>query len=70
MIHEKDIYRYPDLERMGYGNRSTIWGLVKDGKFLAPREIGNRPGWLRGELEAWKASRPQIHYGNDHPLAA
>ena len=63
---DKAIWRYADLEADGYGCRSTIWKLVKAGKLIPPRDFGNRPGWLREELEAFKKSRPQITYTNEH----
>jgi len=60
----KEIYRYSDLETMGYGCRTTIWKLVKEGKFPTPIDAGGRPAWIPDELNEWISTRPRIQYGN------
>ena len=64
MSKEKAIYRYSDLEAMGYGCRTTIWNLVKTDQFCHPIDIGGRPAWLADELGEWVSTRPHIQYGN------
>lgn len=38
--------------------RSTIWKMVGDGRFPAPRRLGPRSvGWLSTDVDAWMSSR-------------
>jgi len=60
----KAIYRYSDLAAMGYGCRTTIWNLVKEGKFPQPIDAGGRSAWIPEELNEWVSTRPRIQYGN------
>ncbi len=39
--------------------KSTLWRLVKAGKFPAPRQVGpHRVGWLASEVADWIQNRP------------
>ncbi len=60
----KAIYRYSDLEAMGFGCRATIWSRCKRGDFPAPIDAGGRPAWLPEEIDEWIARCPHIQYGN------
>ena len=44
------IFRYRDLEQMGYGSRQTIWRQERAGTFPAHIEIGGRPAWTEAML--------------------
>lgn len=48
------IIRRPEVEsRVGLA-RSTIYELIKEGKFPAPVQLGARAvGWFESEIEAW-----------------
>jgi predicted DNA-binding transcriptional regulator AlpA len=55
----------------------TIWELVRQNRFPAPRVIANRTCWLRGDLAQWLQALPKRHYKRinvaeerEHPLAA
>ena len=63
MEHRKDLYRYADLKVLGYGSPTTVWRMVKEGKFPAPIDAGGRPAWLPEELHEWKMTRAHIRYG-------
>ena len=40
-------------------SRSTLFRMVEEGSFPAPRQIGKRRvGWLSGEVQAWLLDRP------------
>jgi len=61
-----EILRRPAVEaRIGL-SRSTIYQLIKDGKFPSPISLGTKSvGWLANEIDAWisdriKASRPSV----------
>jgi predicted DNA-binding transcriptional regulator AlpA len=34
-------------------HKTTIYGLIRDGKFPRPIKIGDSSRWLSDELEAW-----------------
>jgi len=55
----KDIYRYADLIKLGYGCRSTIYSMINEGKFPQPMDINGRPGWYGEDLQEWKDSMPK-----------
>jgi prophage regulatory protein len=58
-------------ERTGL-SRSTLYTLIKEGKFAAPIPIGARcVGWLSSDIDTWinarvNASRPNKHQGGEH----
>ena len=53
------------LHRTGL-SRSTVYVLMKAGKFPRPRRIGARAvGWPEDEIEAWINARPRG--GSDRP---
>jgi len=57
---KKDLWRYADLQRLGYGCRATIWKMVKEEKFPTPIDDGNgRPAWLPEDVKQFLASRPR-----------
>ncbi|MDR2709945.1 MAG: AlpA family transcriptional regulator, partial [Burkholderiales bacterium] len=38
--------------------RSTLYGVIKEGKFPPPVKLGARAvGWLEGDVNAWIAQR-------------
>lgn len=40
-------------------SRSTLFRMVEEGSFPAPRQIGKRRvGWLSDEVQAWLLDRP------------
>jgi prophage regulatory protein len=34
-------------------HKTTIYGLIRDGRFAKPIKIGDSSRWLSDELEAW-----------------
>ena len=52
------ILRLPEvLNEVGL-SRSTVYKLIKDGRFPAPIKLGPRAsGWIREELSEWIAGR-------------
>src|SRR5439155_10050959 len=43
-------------------SRTTIWRLVRNGAFPAPRRLSaNAVGWRASEVDAWIASRTPTH---------
>ena len=54
LLSEKDI-----LDRVIPWGRTTLWRRVREGKFPAPRAIGeNRKAWLESEISDWIAKCP------------
>ena len=58
MGNPKKFLRLPDvLERTGY-KRTTIYEMIKAGKFPAQVYLGPRAvAWLESEVEAWMQER-------------
>ena len=47
------------IDRVGL-SKSTMWRLIKAGRFPKPISLGPRAvGWLEDEIESWIASRPR-----------
>jgi len=58
--NEKDLWDYADLQRLGYGCRTKIWRMVKEGKFISPIDDGNgQPRWIPEEVRKYVASKPR-----------
>jgi prophage regulatory protein len=52
-------------------SRVQLWRDVRSGLFPAPIELGvNSLGWVRTEVEDWKASRPRRTYRAPAPAAS
>ena len=56
--------RLPEVvARCGY-SKPSVYRLVKEGKFPAPRKLGERAvGWLEGDIEAWCRTRQPAPQG-------
>lgn len=52
------VYRYKDLEKYGYGSRTTIWRKVKAGTFLAPDMILAAPVGLARNCRNISIAKP------------
>jgi len=51
-LHLKELFKYRDLQTLGYGSRSTVWRKVKNGSFPAPLIDGDgMPFWTRDMLD-------------------
>ena len=58
MSEEIKVLRRPAVEGKVKLCRSTIYGLIKDGKFPAPIRLGPRSvGWVAAELDTWLEER-------------
>lgn len=56
------ILRRDDVLAMIGLSRSTLYNLVRDGRFPAPISIGQRAvGWRLSDVDEWVASRPQAN---------
>lgn len=54
-----EILRLPDVMRITGLARSTIWALIKTGRFPPPVALTKRArGWPREGVEQWIAERP------------
>ena len=57
---EKKLLRIADVLEMTSISRSTLWRLVKAGRFPAPLKVGGPNGravrWLREDIEEWIAN--------------
>lgn len=52
------ILRWPEVQSATGLSRSTIWRLIRAGKFPASVKITDfATGWKQSEVEAWLASR-------------
>ena len=58
--NEKDLWNYSDLQRLGYGCKTKVWQMLKEGKFPLPIDDGNgQPRWFPAEVKEYFASRPR-----------
>ena len=63
MIERKIIRAAEVLEMIGL-SRTTLWRLVKAGKFPAPLKLSVRArGWRLSDVEAWLDSRERFGAG-------
>ena len=52
------LLRWPEVRRRTGLSRTTVWRLVQEGAFPAPRRLSaNVVAWLASEIDAWIASR-------------
>jgi len=59
-ISLKDLWGYSDLQRLGYGCKTKVWRMVKEGKFPLPIDDGNgQPRWIPIEVKEHFAARPR-----------
>lgn len=57
MLNEK-ILRWPDVHSATGLSRTTIWRLIRAGKFPASVKITDHAtGWKQSEVAAWLAAR-------------
>src|SRR5438093_8077716 len=55
------LLRWPDVRARTGLSRTTVWRLVRQRAFPAPRRLsGNAIGWLASEVDAWIASRTAV----------
>jgi len=55
--HTKILRKPAVVERVGLSG-TTIWRMVRDGRFPAPLQLSeNAVGWKESDIEAWLASR-------------
>jgi predicted DNA-binding transcriptional regulator AlpA len=56
-----EIVIFTQLKELGIPfTRVWVMKLVEEGKFPQPIQLGaNRLGWVKAEIEAWKAARPR-----------
>lgn len=55
---EDKILRWPQVQEMTGLSRTTIWRLIRAGKFPASVKItSHATGWSRAQVAAWVASR-------------
>ena len=52
------VLRVADVSKRVGLCRSSVWRMVKEGDFPAPRRLSSRAvGWLEGEIDDWVRSR-------------
>jgi prophage regulatory protein len=57
-VHEARILRMKQTKERTGLSRSTLYTLIKEGKFPAPISLGARAvGWLSSDVDAWIESR-------------
>lgn len=62
-IFIKRVLRMKDLELLLGLNQSTIYALIKTGRFPAPFKLldgGRASGWLQSEIDAYITSRSEL----------
>ncbi len=47
------LQRFDDVARSVKFPRSTIYGLIREGRFPAPIKVGKSSRWLTTELNTW-----------------
>jgi prophage regulatory protein len=54
-----EILRYPQVRALTGGlSRSTIWRMVRDGRFPKPLALtGRNTGWLASDIAKWQQER-------------
>ena len=55
------LYKPQVVELVGLSFVS-LWEMIRRGQFPAPRQIGSRSAWLRGEIVAWLQALPKREY--------
>lgn len=55
-LHTRLIQR-PEVERRTGLARTTIYELIKAGRFPRPTKVGRASLWVEGEVEAWILER-------------
>ena len=59
MVKHK-VLRRPGVEDKVNVSRSTMYSMIKEGKFPRPIKLGPRSvGWLESEIDAWLEGRIQ-----------
>lgn len=59
MANDKCLLRRREVERLVGLSRSTIYALMRQGRFPLPVRLGARAvAWRRGDLDDWLARRP------------
>ena len=61
------IYRYKDLMKLGYGDRTSIWRKWHSGEFPVPQQILGRPGWRESVLQEYNENCPETNQDNPNP---
>lgn len=57
-LEPERIYRLRDLMQLTGLSRSTIYGLIQEGKFPSPIKLTKRAsGWRSSDIATWIASR-------------
>ncbi len=60
--------RFKELRKLIPLGRTTIWKMMREGRFPQSRRIGKvATAWLEHEVEDWIKERAQNH-SNSHPL--
>lgn len=55
---KQTILRLPQVKERTGLSRTTLYALIKEGKFVAPIPLGTRAvGWLSSEIDDWIESR-------------
>ncbi len=55
---EPRLIEWSELRRRIPLSRSTVWRLIRDGKFPAPLRISpGRVAWPENEIEVWRAAQ-------------
>jgi len=61
-ISFKDLWDYNDLQKLGYGCKTKVWKMYKEGKFPLPIDDGNgNPRWIPAEVKEYFATRPRYN---------
>jgi prophage regulatory protein len=52
------IFKAEVLRRVGY-TYTSLWRMMREGKFPLSFDVGNKTAWREDEIEAWIRDRPR-----------
>jgi prophage regulatory protein len=63
--------RFPAVQAATGLSRTSIWQMIRDGKFPAPVSLNSRNiAWRESEVKRWQDQRPRVNYAPPQPAAA
>ena len=58
----KALWDYNDLDRLGYGCKTSIWKKVKLGQFEPPIDYDGQPRWIPARVRKRVEEKPNYNF--------